>query len=772
MNRNREGKRWYRPARGEGLFPSGIRFKFMALFLIFGVIPLVGVGLFSYKSASNALLIQTREQLGNLADKTAQQVDTFFERAEKDIRLLSRFPFIQLSFLQFEFGQRLETSRRLVEAYMRNNPYYHRIRLVGLDGIPILSVPGVGVPGDTQPPAWFDAARDRELYLSGIRLPESIVVLTRQVRDFQDRKRLVGFLVFEIRSAAFTSFVSSLKIGSQGYAFLLDANGRTLYHPDQDLDPDDGLLAGGDRRLAGLVEKMRAGKRGFGECRLKGENKFMVFTPCQTNGWSVGITLQQSEFMADILRLRRQVMTFSALAVALITGASLLFARSLTRPIRQLTSGARAIGQGNLDQAIQVSSSDELRELAREFNSMAARLRKSMQEIVELKNFSDDILRSVSSGIITVDQKGGLTSINKSAKAILSLAGSKGEAGREGREAAENPGLERILALLKNTLERNEKIENRVSEYASSSREPMFVEINTSLLNDSTGRVTGAIADIRNVTLRKQMESLMVRVDKLASLGELSAGIAHEIRNPLAGMKTSIQVLAKKIRGESQEILIRGVLSEIDRLNDIVTDLLKFSGHSPSFPGPVDITSVLDKCLDLLGEKLKKRGIRMDKAYGDGLPMAFLDREQIQQVFLNLMLNAVNAMPEGGVLTISATPITAPLRPRTVSAHNPGPTTEKETPMLQVVIKDTGTGIKAKDLSRVFNPFFTTDPNGTGLGLPIAHRLLERNHADIFINSTPGRGCRVTLILPMAGPGEGIEKNGGHPIDTVQTAHC
>ena len=131
MNRKSVGNRWYRPARGSGLFPSGIRFKFMALFLIFGVIPLVGVGLFSYKSASNALLIQTREQLGNLADKTAQQVDTFFERAEKDIWLLSRFPFIQLSFLQFEFGQRLETSRRLMEAYMRNNPYYHRIRLGG-----------------------------------------------------------------------------------------------------------------------------------------------------------------------------------------------------------------------------------------------------------------------------------------------------------------------------------------------------------------------------------------------------------------------------------------------------------------------------------------------------------------------------------------------------------------------------------------------------------------------------------------------------------------
>ena len=103
------------------LFPS-IRSKFIAIFVILGLIPLILVGYFAYKSASNALLLQTREQLGNLADKTAQQIDTFFEVVEKDINLLSNFPFIQLSFLQFEFGQRLETARRLVEEYEQKIP--------------------------------------------------------------------------------------------------------------------------------------------------------------------------------------------------------------------------------------------------------------------------------------------------------------------------------------------------------------------------------------------------------------------------------------------------------------------------------------------------------------------------------------------------------------------------------------------------------------------------------------------------------------------------
>ena len=138
----------------------------------------------------------------------------------------------------------------------------------------------------------------------------------------------------------------------------------------------------------------------------------MVFTPCRRKNWSVGVTLQRSEFMADIIKLRQSMITFSALIIALIIFVSLLFVKSLTQPISQLITGARAIGGGDLDQTIRVESSDELQGLAREFNNMAARLKTSMQEIVELKTFNDDIFRSVSSGIITVNRKGALTSIN------------------------------------------------------------------------------------------------------------------------------------------------------------------------------------------------------------------------------------------------------------------------------------------------------------------------------------------------------------------------
>lgn len=735
---------------------SSIRSKSIAIFVILGVIPLILSGFFAYMTASNALLHQTREQLGNLAFKTAQQIDTFFEVCEKDIRLLSNFPFIQLSFLQFEFGQKLDTARRLLEEYGKKYPYYRQIHLVDLHGTPILRIPGNFQKQNLPYPdrEWFSKALDNEISLSDMILEnsekDSYLLLSKKIYDFEDPEKPVGILAFEIRLSSFTKFVSSLKIGSKGYSFLLDDNGFLLSHPDRSINLTDTFATSGDTQFRGLMQKMKTGNPGFGHYLFNDTKKYMVFTPCRIKKWSVGITLQKSEFMADINKLRRSIVTFSALIITLIILVSFLFAKSLTHPISRLVSGARAIGAGDLDQTITVDSSRELKGLAREFNSMAARLKTSMQKIVDLKTFSDNTLRSVSSGIITVDKKGDLTSINQSARKILSFD-------PPGLDVPDDspPGMKKSMALLMMTLGKKQTLEHLVVEFSNTPGEPVFIEINTSLLYDGKGTIIGAIADIRDITIRKRIDQLMIRVDKLASLGELSAGIAHEIRNPLAGMKTSIQVLAKRLVNPSQIMLANGVLSEIDRLNEIVTDLLKFSGPSPNFPGAVNIKTIIRKTLDLVMERIKKRNIEIVRKEAPHMPQAFIDKEQIQQVFLNLMLNAVNAMPQGGTLTIEIKKATDRDRIKGRVAEGAKILPPIEDDFMAVSFTDTGFGIKKDNLGRVFDPFFTTDPNGTGLGLSIAHKLLEKNNAFIYLDSKAGEGCRVTLILPVhKDPGE------------------
>ncbi|MCP4021985.1 MAG: PAS domain S-box protein, partial [Desulfobacteraceae bacterium] len=651
--------------------------------------------------------------------------------------------------------------------YDQKNQYYRQIHLITLEGRSILSVSRSQKPkpAEFSQTRWFSAAIEQDSFLSDIVLDpgtgSSSIIFAKKVYDFEDKKKPVGILAFEINPETFTAFVSSMKIGAQGYSFLLDDKGFLIYHPDQELILKNTFVKSGDARMEQLIQQMQKQERGFGKYRFKGRIKYMAFTPCRIKPWSVGITLQRAEFMTDIMNLRQSIMTFSTLLIALIIAVSILFVKSLTQPISQLINGARAIGAGDLDQTIKVASSDEFQHLAMEFNNMALKLKTSVQELVELKTFSDDIFRSVTSGIITVDRKGAVTSFNRSAENLFSCT----------KEVIDNENLSKvpqrigkILDLLAQTLEKEEKIEHEVIDFINRRKEPVFMEVNTSLLNDSNGYVIGAIADIRDITLRKRMEELMVRVDKLASLGELSAGIAHEIRNPLAGMKTSIQVLEKKLSDSSQKVLTQGVLSEINRLNDIVTGLLHFSRPSPTFPDTVDIKAVLQKTLDLVMEKIKTQGIEIKTEYATSLVPAFVDKEQMQQVFLNLVLNAVNAMTEQGILTITA---------RMVSNHDQqqdkiqkriaqpfDSTAVLENEMMELSFKDTGKGIPKEDLPKVFNPFFTTDPNGTGLGLSIAHKLLEKNNGYIYIDSSEDQGCLVTVIIPVAQKGLPDHNNG------------
>jgi len=717
---------------------SSIRSKLLAILFILGVIPLLIVGYLSYQSASYALLSQTKEQLGNVADKTAQQIDNFFEVAKKDIELLSNFPFTQLSFLQFEFGQRLDTVKRLLEDYGKKNKYSNRIYLISLKGKTILAVPEI--KGQARPNFnsmdWFRTTLNQGLYLSDLLTGDSphnpAIMLTKLVYDFQDNTKPVGILAFDIKLSSFTNFVASLKIGNQGYAFLLNKRGYLIYHPDRSLRLKRSFIESGDVRLNRLIQRMKSGERGFGDYLFNKIEKYMVFTPCRIKNWSVGITLHKSELMADIYRLRRRMITFVSIIIGLILLVSFLFVRSLTHPIRQLITGARAVGSGDLDQVIEIKSNDELKGLAKEFNEMAAKLKNSLSEILELKSFNDDILRSVTSGIITVNKEGVLTSFNKSAEKIVGYTYENSNP----KASSDLPVvIKEILDLLQKTLITQERILHHAVEISKGDDSTAFVDVNTSLLRNRKGQIIGAIADIRDITQRKSMEELMVRVDKLASLGELSAGVAHEIRNPLAGMKTSVQILVKKITTDSGKVLLDGILDEIDRLNKIVTDLLRFSRPSAPILASTDIPIILEKALDMVAEKIRKNRINLIRRYEEDLPRAIIDKEQIQQVFINLLLNAIKAMPEGGTLTTS------------VRAKR-DKTRDREGDFIEISFKDTGHGIDKEDLPRIFNPFFTTDPNGTGLGLPIVHKLLEKNNGYIYLDSVEKKGSNFILLLP------------------------
>ena len=229
-----------------------------------------------------------------------------------------------------------------------------------------------------------------------------------------------------------------------------------------------------------------------------------------------------------------------------------------------------------------------------------------------------------------------------------------------------------------------------------------------------------------------EIEEQLRRADRLSALGELSAGMAHEIRNPLGSIRGTAEILQDGIdstdpRYEFTRILIK----EVDRLNRVVQNFLDFARPAENGRVCADVGLLLREVLLLTRLQAQKNGVEIDLKVGE-TPPVLANPEQIKQAFLNLVLNALQAMPEGGTLTLAA---------------------EMEEDRLRLRFSDTGQGISQENLERVFNPFFTTRRNGTGLGLAITHRIIQGHGGRMEVESRVGEGTTFSVVLPVAKEG-------------------
>ena len=349
----------------------------------------------------------------------------------------------------------------------------------------------------------------------------------------------------------------------------------------------------------------------------------------------------------------------------------------------------------------------------------------NISRLRNLKNFNETVLENINSGVLTTDNNGGVVFLNGRALEIL----------------GETAGMNlRFDELFMNTLSDGSLFEQLVNgEGKSMSFEGIMalpdggtipVRINTTVveIDDYHGRTVVTVFE--DLTDQKKMEEELRRADRLRSIGELSAGVAHEIRNPLTGIATTAQVLKEKLSGRDEEIkYITVILQEIKRLDDIINNLLIFARPMTPDPTELSIASVLNETLRLLEEEAERRNIsiRLENKIEDDI--CLLDGDQIKQVVLNLVLNGIQACGEGGEVVVSVC--------------------EKESPnRIEIEFSDTGEGITAEAADKLYNPFFTTRSEGTGLGLSISRKIIESHDGTIRHESEPGKGTRFLVELP------------------------
>lgn len=255
--------------------------------------------------------------------------------------------------------------------------------------------------------------------------------------------------------------------------------------------------------------------------------------------------------------------------------------------------------------------------------------------------------------------------------------------------------------------------------------------------NSMVERLAAARAEIETYHAQR-----LARAERLATLGELAASLAHEIKNPLAGIGGAIQVMGEELPDEHpRKEIMREVLAQVHRLDRTVRDLLALARPGKPEFGPCDIHQVIDRTLILLAENPEAREVRVVRAYQPGIPPVDADGKQLGQVFLNLILNAVQAMPEGGQLTIRTAL-------RDGSASN-GEVHRGKGRIVEVAVSDSGPGIPPEALEEVFTPFVSTKRRGTGLGLSVSRRIVEDHGGWITAESPPGEGATLRVCLPL-----------------------
>ncbi len=238
----------------------------------------------------------------------------------------------------------------------------------------------------------------------------------------------------------------------------------------------------------------------------------------------------------------------------------------------------------------------------------------------------------------------------------------------------------------------------------------------------------------------KQSQDTLRRADRLSSLGLLTAGLAHEIRNPLVAIRTFTQLLPERYDDPEFREGFQGLaLKEVDRICGLITDLLTFARPSKPNVAPENVNDVVDNIARILETQAKEKGVEISRQFGADLPKAWIDREQMKQVFMNLILNAIQAMTGAGKITLLS---------RAVERSGVQPAGE----FVQVEVRDDGIGIPEENLHHIFDPFFTSKDEGSGLGLAVSHQIVQEHGGFVTVESTVGKGTSFFIHVPVGKP--------------------
>jgi PAS domain S-box-containing protein len=768
---------------------SGLATRFYVAFLLAAGVPVTVAGLVGIYYSVEALKDETLHHLDREVSSRAAEFARVFDYVTGGLLLLSKAPVVT-DLVNATPGipgpaQQLlrERVERLFEAFARAYPYTYQVRYLGADGREVIRVDRIGerihvvardMLQDKSDRYYVRAGLAREsgqVYVSPLDLniergeverPEQPVIrFATPILDRTGAKQ--GLLIINLHADFMLGQIQEMAGLRGGRAYLFDRSGFFISRTSDTAAERSALDMRSVETLAGtfsqpLLASIREGARGT---EVLGD-WIVAYAPIMVGRtladrsdasieWAIASAFPRKHLFEAVFNLYLLYGVLSLCLLATALGGYAL-SRHLLRPLSALASETEEIARGNFAHRAQIRGKDEIAQLGARFNAMAARLEQSYRSLEEQKGRLADevrartaelererrslatIIDSTADGILALDARGAVELANGAALRIF--GGDRAAVlGRHVRTLW--PGWDAFLA------ERDD------GDSASAPRLDLQAGGRTLSLSVAAvapqGAPQGWIVALRDVSeerglqdAQRELDRQLFQREKLNTLGELAMGLAHEIGNPLAGMKTVTQALLEDDLPPRVRRYLGRFEGEVDRLAAFLRTFHGFAAPQDAQPVACRLADVLDDVLLWTRKEARSKGISIGfRDCGGAIPALWADPNQLKQVLLNLVINAVHAIEKDGHVWIGACAASAVVL-------------DAGRPCAKFCVEDDGPGIPADVLPRIYEPFFTTRTSGSGLGLAIVKKIADQHGAQIRVLSEPGKGTRFELTWPLA----------------------
>ncbi|QBP41850.1 sensor histidine kinase [Paenisporosarcina antarctica] len=645
-----------------------------------------------------------------MAKTVGKNTNYIFSNMINDLRLISEYT------LKIQNKEYVDLEE--VEKIISRNPLILHSQIVDNQGNTLFTIPNVHVSGSEKIIEFIDRVSWSEtFYLSNIFTLDNgkkVIAVTYPIID--SKKNVQGGVIAYVNLAVLSQHLNQVKIGDRGVNALIDRNGVLISH-------SDASYIGTSLADNPIGNYLNNSKSGIWEGLLFNEYMVFAYQPMQLGSYGVIVGEPLEQALASTADVQGLLLK-GFLTVLILTLVFTIFATSrIVKPIRFLTKQTREYKEGKRSSFQKVNTGDELEDLSVIMDEMATELSNKEKRLF-------NILESIPYAVITTDKKGNIETFNKGAEQ-LTLFNHNEVIGKKITDLPIKKSKKEFLSW--QTLQEGKKFNEVENDIFDKDGIKHVVRIYSALFYDDKKHNIGAILILRDVSEVKKLEGYLKQSERMASLGQLTAGIAHEIKNPLSIIIAASDAIELELKEDKLDThLIQEMTNDIietsDRMNNLLTDFLKMSkGENENNKTNVNLNVLINELLSLLRKKLDDQQISVQQNYAYQVIDVLAIENQLNQVFLNIIINSIQAMEDGGVLTI------------TVKETN-------EDWMIE--IRDTGKGIPESDINWIFNPFYTTKKEGTGLGLSIAYEIISHHNGTIEATSSIDEGTTICVRLP------------------------